>query len=118
MSIVEYQDSVSPIQEMFVSSRFPRRKSRAKQHIGWLKFELQFKTHHPAFLHELAKRFPLLSPTELHICAMLRESLLSWEIAEQLSITERSVENHRSNIRKKLSLSPAQNLQMFLVGFN
>lgn len=49
---------------------------------------------------------------------MLRESLLSWEIADQLSITERSVENHRSNIRRKLGLKQEQNLQMFLVGFN
>ena len=49
---------------------------------------------------------------------MLREAFVSWEIAEQLSITERSVENHRSNIRRKLGLTQQQNLQMFLVGFN
>jgi DNA-binding NarL/FixJ family response regulator len=118
MTTLEFQDRISSIPDIMFSNRFSKRRTRAKQHVGWLKFEMHFKVRHPEFLHTLANRFPLLSPTELHICAMLRESYLSWEIAQQLSITERSVENHRSNIRRKLGLSPEQNLQMFLIGFN
>jgi DNA-binding NarL/FixJ family response regulator len=118
MTTLDYQDRIRSIPDSMFSTRISKRRSRAKQHIGWLKFEMQFKARHPNFLHDLAKQFPLLSPTELHICAVLHESFLSWEIAMQLSITERSVENHRSNIRRKLGLSPEQNLQMFLIGFN
>jgi DNA-binding NarL/FixJ family response regulator len=93
------------------------RPSRAKQRAGWLRFEERFRWKHRSFLHELAKTYPKLSPTELEICAMLRESLPSREIAEILFICERSVENHRCNIRRKLSLRPDQNLQIFLIGF-
>jgi DNA-binding CsgD family transcriptional regulator len=117
MTALDYQDRISSIPDIMFSNRFSKRRSRAKQHVGWLKFESHFKVHHPEFLHSLARQFPLLSPTELHICAMLRESFVSWEIAHKLSITERSVENHRSNIRRKLGLSAEQNLQTFLVGF-
>ena len=92
------------------------RKSRAKQRIGWLKFEEQFRSRYPSYLHDLARNFPTLSRTELQICAMLRESLLSWEIADMLYISERSVENHRCNIRKKLALASRQKLQSFLIG--
>lgn len=116
--MLDHQDRISSIPVLMYSTRFSKRRTRAKQHVGWLKFEAQFKVRHPDFLHTLAKQFPRLSPAELHICAMLREAFVSWEIAEQLSITERSVENHRSNIRRKLGLTPEQNLQMFLVGFN
>jgi DNA-binding CsgD family transcriptional regulator len=118
MTTLEYQDRISSIPDIMFTTRFSKRRTRAKQHVGWLKFETHFKAQHPEFLHAIARQFPMLSPTELHICAMLRESFLSWEIAQQLSITERSVENHRSNIRRKLGLTPQQNLQMFLVGFN
>ena len=106
------------LKDTVITSRMPKRRTRAKQHVGWLKFESQFKTHHPEFIHKLAKKYPALTPAELHICAMLRASLFSWEIAEELSITERSVENHRSNIRKKLGLHPDQNLQVFLTAFH
>jgi DNA-binding CsgD family transcriptional regulator len=114
MTTLDYQDRISSIPDIMFSNRFSKRRSRAKQHVGWLKFESHFKVSHPEFLHSLARQFPLLSPTELHICAMLRESFVS---SQQLSITERSVENHRSNIRRKLGLTPQQNLQMFLMGF-
>ncbi|MBS1903617.1 MAG: helix-turn-helix transcriptional regulator [Bacteroidetes bacterium] len=92
------------------------RTARRKHRLGWLKFEEQFRQRHPHFLGELARLFPTLSRTELEICAMLFEAMPSWQIAEVLSITERSVENHRSNIRRKFSLTPSQHLHSFLLG--
>ncbi len=95
----------------------PQRKSRLKLRAGWINFEKQFLVRNPHFLHDIAKAFPAMTRTELEICAMLRESLVSWQIAELLATTERTIENHRSNIRRKLSLLPNQNLQMYLIGF-
>jgi DNA-binding CsgD family transcriptional regulator len=81
-----------------------------------MKFESQFRDRHPSFLQELARAYPTLSGTELEICAMLLEALPSWQIADVLGIAERSVENHRSNIRRKFSLSSHQTLHTFLLG--
>ena len=93
------------------------RRSRKKERSNWLKFEEKFSRDYPSFFHSLMVAFPELSPTELEICAMLRESLLSREIAELLSITEHRVENHRSSIRHKLHLDKTKNLRSFLMGF-
>lgn len=92
-------------------------RSRIKKREGWLKFEGQFQLLHPDFLPRLARSFPALSPSELQICAMLRESLRSWQIADILFISERSVDNHRCNIRRKLCLAQEQNLKTFLIGY-
>jgi DNA-binding CsgD family transcriptional regulator len=92
------------------------RKARQKHRLGWMKFEGQFRERHPRFLQELARGYPTLSGTELEICAMLLEALPSWQIADVLGIAERSVENHRSNIRKKFNLHSHQTLHTFLLG--
>jgi DNA-binding NarL/FixJ family response regulator len=68
------------------------------------------------FQHDLAKRFPQLSPIELRICTMIHKGMRSGEIARELSMKEHSVENHRFDIRTKLGLKPDQNLQTFLIG--
>jgi AraC family chitin signaling transcriptional activator len=95
----------------------PAGRSRIKKREGWVKFEDQFQLRHPDFLHRLARSFPELSSSELQICAMLRESLRSWQIADILFISERSVDNHRCNIRRKLRLLQEQNLKTFLIGY-
>jgi DNA-binding CsgD family transcriptional regulator len=99
----------------FGSIAAPKRRSRAKKHSGWHEFETGFNQRHPNFLSRLAKAFPALSITELHICAMLRESFSSFEIAEALSVTERTVENHRSLIRRKLGVMHRLSLPMYLL---
>jgi DNA-binding CsgD family transcriptional regulator len=92
------------------------RKSRQKHRLGWLKFEEQFRERYPRFLHDLARSSPTISSTEIEICAMLLEAMPSWQIADVLGIAERSVENHRSNIRHKFGLSSHQSLHTFLLG--
>lgn len=94
-----------------------KHRPHAKREPNWQVFEEGFHARHPHFFRELIRTFPDLTPTEVHVCAMLRESMRSWEIAERLTIAEHTVENHRSNIRAKLGLSLNQNLQLFLLGF-
>lgn len=80
----------------------------------WRAFEQQFQRVHPDYIRTLSTRYPLLSPTELKICALLKTSLNSKEIAGLLHVSLRDIENHRYRIRKKLALTPGENLVSFL----
>ena len=55
----------------------------------------------------------LLTPTEKRVLRLLTDGLASKEIADQLSIHHRTVENHRTNICRKLKLEGANALARF-----
>ena len=55
-----------------------------------------------------------LTPRELEIARLIREGQMSKEIADQLKISKKSVDFHRTSIRKKLNLESVDNLQRFL----
>ena len=93
----------------------PSRPSRAKRHLAWEQLELESHGFYAESLHQLAIRFPLLTRMELRICALVKGMLTNWEIADCLHICIETVENHRVNIRRKLGLSPDQNLQRHLL---
>lgn len=81
----------------------------------WNRFALYFDQVHNNFLATLKTRFPLLSPTDLKLCAYLRLNLTSKEIAQILNISLKGVEVSRYRLRKKLNLSPEVNLYDFLI---
>jgi DNA-binding NarL/FixJ family response regulator len=56
-----------------------------------------------------------LTPTELKILLMVSKNMPSKEIAEQLFITPKSVENYRSRICKKLGLETGSNSLLYWV---
>ena len=52
------------------------------------------------------KRLQLrLTPREIEVCDLIREGLSSKEIGRSLSISLKTVEKHRDNIRKKLGIA-------------
>jgi DNA-binding NarL/FixJ family response regulator len=55
--------------------------------------------------YKIMKRFSQLSRREAEISTLIHEGLATREIANKLYISERTVENHRSNIRRKLQLT-------------
>ena len=57
--------------------------------------------------------FDRLSPRELQVCTMIKEGYTSKEIADALFITKKTVDYHRSSIRKKLGLQN-DNLRVYL----
>src|SRR5262249_15465737 len=64
----------------------------------------------------LAERKPSLSdltPTEIRILKLIAESKSSKEIAAELFVSYRTVENHRANICVKLDLHGANSLLKF-----
>jgi tetratricopeptide (TPR) repeat protein/DNA-binding CsgD family transcriptional regulator len=76
----------------------------------WRAFEEQFEKVHQGFLSRLAARRPDLTPTELKICALVKLDLPTKEIADILRSSARTVEWHRSNVRRKLGFAPDANL--------
>ena len=81
----------------------------------WNRFALYFDQVHNNFLSILKTKYPSLSPTDLKLCAYLRLSLSSKEIAQLLNISLKGVEVSRYRLRKKLNLATEVNLHDFLI---
>jgi DNA-binding CsgD family transcriptional regulator len=95
---------------------FQKRRSRRKPHIPWEQAERESGGRYTAYLNEIAHRYPdLLSPTELKVCALIKDMKPSWVIAEMLGVCEDTIENHRVNIRRKIGLTPGQALHSCLI---
>ena len=81
----------------------------------WNRFAMHFDQVHNNFLAALKAKYPLLSATDLKLCAYLRLNLSSKVIAQILNISLKGVEVSRYRIRKKLGLPSETNLYEFLL---
>lgn len=81
--------------------------------VNWEEFDRHFHDAHPDFTKNLLDRFPDLTPMELKVCSLLKVGLTSKEIAHILVLSERSIENHRYRIRKKLGIGETNIIQFF-----
>jgi DNA-binding CsgD family transcriptional regulator len=69
-----------------------------------------------SFTRTLGMEAADLTPTEMRVAAFIRDGKSSAEIAEILCSSEKTIENHRGNIRKKLGLkSRSANLRSYLL---
>ena len=57
-----------------------------------------------------------LSSTEIRVCSLIHLGLDNYEIASFMSVSKRSVEQHRYRIKKKLNIE--QNLTEYLLSLN
>ncbi|MDR2010269.1 MAG: response regulator transcription factor [Bacteroidales bacterium] len=58
---------------------------------------------------------PVFTPRELEIIRLCSDGLLSKEIADQLQISYRTVENHKNNIFKKLGINNSVELARYAI---
>jgi DNA-binding CsgD family transcriptional regulator len=70
----------------------------------WNTFKEAFDNVDKDFLKKIKALHPILTPSDLKLCAYLRLNLSSKEIAPMLNISIRSVEIKRYRLRKKLNL--------------
>ena len=77
-------------------------------------FEVAFNSIHHDFFIMLEEQFPELNRKEKLMCAYIRMNLMSKEIAPLMNISVRGVEIGRYRLRKKLHLTPEDNLADFL----
>lgn len=82
-----------------------KRKSGSidRKHLAVLEKNLKHMT--AAFGQKISREALKLTPKEIEICNMIRGGLGSKDIARILHISQRTVDNHRNNIRTKLKLS-------------
>ncbi len=118
--LIKFREELRGIIRKYPSSELGMRELKDKlkempsKQIDWVQFEKQFSAVLPEFKRKLQEKFPSLTDSEIKVCSMLRLKLKSHEIARLFSISERGVENHRFNIRKKLQLPREHNLNTFL----
>ena len=77
---------------------------------AWKELDIRFAQVHERFYDELLHRYPTLSPSEVRMCSYLRLNLSTKEIALLTNRNTRTIENSRSNIRKKMQLESDDNL--------
>jgi DNA-binding NarL/FixJ family response regulator len=67
------------------------------------------------FSRKLSANFLSLTSMELHVAHFIKSGFKNKDIAEFLNVSQRTVEFHRNNIRKKLGLTHSgTNLQAYL----
>jgi DNA-binding NarL/FixJ family response regulator len=74
------------------------------------------RRHRVVALRKQRRGLELLSPAERRILKMIAVDKTSKEIAEELGISPRTVENHRANIAQKLDLHGVHSLVKFALG--
>ncbi len=67
------------------------------------------------FTQKLTSRYLHITPGEMQVANLVKQGKTSKEIADVLNSTERAVEAHRSNLRKKLDLDKKTNLRTYLL---
>lgn len=83
----------------------------------WLKLEEEFFKINPMFMSKLSSEFESLTTMEIRICAMIKLNMRSKEISNILNISQKTIDKHRQNIRKKLLLDESIRLSLFLIQF-
>jgi tetratricopeptide (TPR) repeat protein len=89
-------------------------KELPSKSIDWTKFEAQFTSVHPAFKARLLEHYPELTRQELKMCLLGRLGIKTSQMARLLCLSERTVDSHRLNLRKKIGLKKDQSLIAFL----
>ena len=73
------------------------------------------KTNEPFDLSLAERKFASLSAREREIIVLISKGLLNRDVALQLGISERTVENHRASIYKKLTIRSSAELMNFCI---
>jgi DNA-binding CsgD family transcriptional regulator len=67
-----------------------------------------------SFFQKLEFLFPDLTEKEKRVASLVRLQLSSKQIAQQLTITPKSIDNYRTSLKKKMNIPKEQSLQEFL----
>ena len=73
-------------------------------------FEVKFAVIYPDFTKNLVSISKNLSPLEIKICMCIKMSFSTRQIKNYLNISNSTIANLRSSIRKKMGLNRAQSL--------
>lgn len=89
------------------------RQSISFEH-DWDKIKLHFEKVHPGFFQKLQHQYPALTQNELKHCAYIRMNMNNKETANLMNVDSNSVKVSRYRIKKKLNLTPEEDLNVFM----
>ena len=102
-----------------LSSKYPQIKNvvqNCEEQIAntssWNDYLDTYEDVNPQFMESLRDLSDKLSATEIRVCSLIHLGLDNYEIAKFMSISKRSIEQHRYRIKKKLNID--QNLTEYL----
>lgn len=78
-------------------------------------FQTRFNFVYEGFFKKILEIAPNLTPNEIKICAYLRLNISTKEIAALTNKSVGTIDNARSNVKKKLKVNNNTNLQSFLM---
>ena len=80
----------------------------------WDEFESYFLDVYKNFYKKLNKKHPNLTSREVRLCAFLKLKMNTKEIANLTNLSVKTVEDYRTNLRKKLGLPKKINLIQYI----
>ena len=95
---------------------FPaKHKAQRKRHLLWEHSVLATNGRLAQCVEALALKYPRLTPMELRVCAMAKDTMPSWRIGQLLGISEKTVENHRLSARRKMKIRLRKPITPYLI---
>ena len=89
--------------------------SQINKNSDWENFKIHFDKVHEGFFDKLLSFSKDFTTKDIRFCAYIRMNLTTKEIAIMLGISHRTVQGIRGRVRKKLNLTPDQDLTLFLM---
>lgn len=80
----------------------------------WDQFKIHFEKVHQGFFEQLNTKYPDLTPHEHKLCAYLKLNFSTKQISQMLSVSVSAVDKSRNRLRKKLDITPQENLVSFI----
>lgn len=91
--------------------------SRILTEEDWETFKRRFESSHPGYLLRLRATYPELTGAEERLLLLIKLGLTSQEVADTLGITSNGVKKGRQRLRKRLEISPEEDLEQFVKVF-
>lgn len=88
--------------------------SRILTEEDWETFKRRFESSHPGYLLRLRATYPELTGAEERLLLLIKLGLTSQEVADTLGITSNGVKKGRQRLRKRLEISPEEDLEQFV----
>lgn len=90
-------------------------ESEIENKANWEQFISYFDQANHKFVTELQAKHPQLTSNDLRMCALTRLNMSNKEMATALNITIKAVEKSRYRLKKRLNLTPDDDLTQYLM---
>ena len=110
--------SFNPVERSGIYKLISLAEQKERINTDFETFETNLNRMNLKFTEKLSRKYPSLSKMELRLCSLMMINLDTKDIAKLLSISARTVENHRHHIIKKLNLPKGQSLHKFVDKIN